>query len=210
MKLALRMICFFLLVFAVAPTLPAQDGTQSLGDLARQERERKRMKASEIPELKEASFKANILITDSHAAIEKWVFMSPADRPNAGRLRELVLDKMFYFPFVVTDYPWPATERMKLTAHVRVITPDGKIMYEAPEISGAIGSDPRVPSVIVLNPVMNITFDKTDLPGTYTVSATITDHVHSVYAKAEEQFQLTVANGTKREAAKTVVSGTKP
>jgi len=207
---ALRLIGSFLLALAVVPALPAQDGTQSLGDFARQERERKRMKASELPELKEATFKANILITDSHAAIDKWVLMSPADRPNAGRLRRLALDKPFYFPFVVTDYPWPATDRMKLTARVRVISPDGKIMHEEPEISGAIASDPRTPSVIVLNPVMNITFDTTDLPGAYTVSVTITDHVHSVYAKAEEQFQLTATKEAKRGAAKAVVSRTKP
>jgi len=118
--------------------------------------------------------------------------------------------KTFYFPFVVTDYPWPATERMKLTAHVRLISPDGKIKYEAPEISGAIGSDERTPSLIVLNPVMNITFDATDLPGTYAIEVTITDHVHSVYAKAEEQFQLSVANGRKRGAAKAAVSETNP
>lgn len=204
MKPASRVTCLFLLVIALVPTLPAQDGTQSLGDLARQERERRRMKAeaSEIAELKQASFKANILITDSHAAIEKWVLMSQSDRPDAGRLRELVVDKTFYLPFVITDYPSPATERMKLTAHVRLISPDGKIKFEAPEISGAIASDPRSPSVIVLNPVMNITFDATDLPGTYTISVTVTDHVHSVYAKAEEQFQLILAKGEKKEAKK--------
>jgi hypothetical protein len=72
MKFALRVSCFLLLVLVVVPTLPAQDETQSLGELARQERLRKSMKATEPPALTEASFKANILITDSHASIEKW------------------------------------------------------------------------------------------------------------------------------------------
>jgi hypothetical protein len=216
MKPAWRVTCLALLVISLVQILSAQDGSQSLGDFARQERERRNKQAAEaeaneIAGLKEGSFKANILITDSRAAIERWVLMSAADRANAGRFRELIPDRKFHLPFVVTDYPFSASEKMDLTAHVRLISPDGKTEFDAPRFCEVIAPDPRSPSVIVLNPVMDITFDTSDLPGTYTIRVTITDHVHSAYAKAEEQFQLIRAKGQKEEAAKEpAAAGTKP
>lgn len=209
-----------LLVVSLVMALSAQDSNQSLGDLARQERERRQKQsgnsgqtdASETSRLKEGNFKANVLITDSHDAIEKWVLMPEADRAGAGRIRQVTHGKKYYLPFVVTDYPWPASERMTLTAHVRFISPAGKTLFESPTFSRTIGPDLRSPSVIVLNPVMDVTFDPDDLPGTYTIRVTVTDHVHSAYAKAEEQFQLIQGTSAEGEAAKTpaTASRTKP
>jgi hypothetical protein len=58
------------------------------------------------------------------------------------------------------------------------------------EVISTIAPDPRSPSVIILNPVVDVTFGPDDLPGTYTIRMTMTDHGHSAYAKTEEQFQL--------------------
>ena len=186
-----------LLVVSSFPALSAQDNNQSLGDAARQERERKQKQsnsaqteASETAGLNEAKFKANILIAESKAAIEKWVLLPETDRSAAGRIRQVPRDKKFYLPFVVTGYAWQASEKMDLTTHVRLISPAGKTLFDAPKFSETVGPDPRSPSVIVVNPVMDLTFDSGDRPGTYTIRVTITDHVHSVFAKAEEQFQL--------------------
>jgi hypothetical protein len=195
LKLLCRSIFSCLVVVLFTSILPAQDGNQSLGDLARQERARKQQQfdkaeASEIAGLKEGDFQARILITDSHAAIEKWVLLPVAERSRAGRIREVAPGKKIYLPFVVTNYAFPTSEKMNLTAHIRLLSPDGKTIFDKPSFSGAIQPDPRSPSTIVLNPVMDITFDSHDLPGTYTIRVTITDHVHSAYAKAEEQFRL--------------------
>ncbi len=78
-----------------------QDSTSpSLGDVARQARKDKKQnqatsasigpgsdaaEAREIAGLKVATFKANILITDSHSAIEKWVLLPAREKPRAGR-----------------------------------------------------------------------------------------------------------------------------
>ena len=208
MKPTHRAGLLMLLVVSFGLGLAAQDSAPSLGDLARQERERKQKQsansaqadadASELSGLAEADFKANILITESTAATEKWVLMPAADRPGAGRIRQLTPGKKYYLPFVITGYAWPVSEKMSLTAHVRFIGPDGKIKFASAKWSDTIGADPRSPSVIVLNPVMDVTFDADDLPGSYTMRITIIDHVHHAYSKAEEQFQLiqgTVAEG---------------
>ena len=81
----------------------------------------------------------------------------------------------------------------------RLISPDGKTQFDAPAFSRTIAADTRAPSVIVLNPVMDYTLDSNDLPGIYTVRVTITDRVHSVYAKAEEQFQLIQQSSARAE-----------
>jgi len=48
----------------------------------------KEEEASEIAGLKEGTFKANSLLTDSHSAIAKWVLLPAAHRSHAGRIRE--------------------------------------------------------------------------------------------------------------------------
>ena len=74
---------------------------------------------------------------------------------------------------------------MNLTAHVRLISPTGKTLFVAAKFSETLAPDPRSPSVIVLNPVMDLALDSDDLPGTYTIRVTVTGHIHSTYAKAE-------------------------
>ena len=121
--------------------------------------------------------------------------MPAAEKPNAGRIRQVTRDKKISVPFVVTDYPFPVSEKMDLTAHIRFLSPQGKVLLESPTFSETIGADPRSPHTIVLNPVMDVAFDSRDLPGTYTFRLTIVDHVHSTYAKAEEKIELIQTNG---------------
>jgi hypothetical protein len=198
-----------LLIVSCALAVSAQDSNQSLGDLARQQRKEKQAgnsgqtDSNETSGLKDGIFKANILIAESHDAIEKWVLTPETGRAGTGRIRQAIVDKKYYLPFVVTEYPWPVSEKMYLTAHVRLISPAGKTVFAAAKFSEALAPDPRSPNVIVLNPVMDLTLDTDDLPGTYTIRVTVTDHVHSTYAKAEEQFQLIRETSTEGEAAKT-------
>ena len=188
----LHLVLLCLLAASSAPIVSPQDDTPSLGDLARQERARRQQNAdaNEIANLKEADFHANILLTDSHAATEKWVLTPAAERATTGRIREVSPDKKIYVPVVISEYPYETLEMMNLTAHIRVTAPNGRVIFEHPRISEAIAPDPRSPHTIVLNRVMDITFDPHDVPGTYTFHVTVTDHVHSTYAKAEEQLQL--------------------
>jgi hypothetical protein len=187
----------FTLVISFIFLVSAQDGGPSLGDIARQERARKMAQtdANEIAGLRESDFHLDILLMDSKDSVLKWVLLPAADRPNAGRIRQVTRDKKIYVPFVVTDYHFPVSEKMDLTAHIRFLSPQGKVLLESPTFSQTIGADPRSPHTIVLNPVMDVTFDSSDLPGTYTFRLTVVDHVHSTYAKAEEKIELIQAKG---------------
>ena len=197
MKPPRRLIFLLVLVVSFAFLVSAQDSGPSLGDIARQERARKMAQtdANETAGLKEGGFHVDILLMDSKDSVLKWVLMPAADRPNAGRIRQVTRDKKIYVPFVVTDYPFPVSEKMNLTAHIRFLSPQSKVLLESPTFSETIGADPRSPHTIVLNPVMDVTFDAGDLPGTYTFRLTVVDHVHSTYAKAEEKIELIQGKG---------------
>lgn len=207
----------FLLVFVLSFSFlaSAQDSGQSLGEIARRERERRMAEtdANEVAGMKEADFHANILFADSNAAVEKWVLMPAAEKPNAGRMRQVTRDTTIYVPFVVTDYPYPPTEKMDLTTHVRFRSPTGKVLLEAPHFSEDIGSDPKLPHTIVLNPVMHMKFDSGDVSGVYTFRLTIVDHIHGTYAKAEEKLELvegkTESGGNAGGATVVPTSGTR-
>lgn len=208
MKLPLRLISLLALAITspLLGALPAaaQDSSPSLGEIARQERARRMAEtdATELEGLKPAEFHANILLTDSKTAIEKWVLMPAAEQSNAGRIRRVTRDKKIYVPFVVSEYPYPVTEKMDLIAHIRFISPTGKVLLESPKFSENVGVDPRSPQTIVLNPVMDMAFDARDVPGTYTLRMTIMDRVHNTYAKAEEKIELVqdkVETGDKGE-----------
>jgi hypothetical protein len=197
MKPPRRLIFLLVLVVSLAFLASAQDGGPSLGDIGRQERARKMAQndADEIAGLKEGGFHLDLLLMDSKGSVLKWVSLPAADRPNAGRIRQVTRDRKIYVPFVVTDYPFPVSEKMKLTAHIRLLSPQGKVLLDNPTFSETIGADPRSPHTIVLNPVMDFTFDSSDLPGTYTFRLTVVDHVHATYAKAEEKIELIQAKG---------------
>jgi len=189
----------FTLVLSLASVLLAQQTTSSLADIARQEREKRTQPTAKPVQTKisvgsagmsNAAFQANILITDSKEAIGRWVLLPAAERAGTGRIRRVTPGMKMYVPLVVTNYGFPASENMYLTAQVRLSNPDGKTLFDVPKMSGAISPDPRSPSVIVLNPLLDLTFDTKDRPGRYTIQVTITDHFHSTSATAEETFEL--------------------
>ena len=192
-----RLIFLLVLVVSFAFLACARDGGSSLGDIARQERARKMAQtdANEIAGLKEGGFHLDLLLMDSKGSVLKWVSLPAADRPSAGRIRRVTRNQKIYVPFVVTDYPFPVSEKMKLTAHIRLLSPQGKVLLDNPTFSETIGADPRSPHIIVLNPVMDVTFDSSNLFGTYTFRLSVVDHVHSTYAKAEEKIELIEAKG---------------
>jgi hypothetical protein len=192
-----RLIFLLVLVVSFAFLACARDGGSSLGDIARQERARKMAQtdANEIAGLKEGGFHLDLLLMDSKGSVLKWVSLPAADRPSAGRIRRVTRNQKIYVPFVVTDYPFPVSEKMNLTTHIRLLSPQGKVLLDNPTFSETIGADPRSPHIIVLNPVMDVTFDSSNLFGTYTFRLSVVDHVHSTYAKAEEKIELIEAKG---------------
>jgi hypothetical protein len=190
MKALLKVISWASLFLYFVSEMPGQ----SVADVARQERARQQYldspKKDQGQKLSEADFKANILITDSHAQIEEWVLLPADSRPGAGRLRQVTAGRKLFVPIVVTDYAWPATERMNLTASIRLISPNGKTMLSTAKVAEAVAPDPLSPRVIVLNPVIDFSFDTTDLKGSYTIQVTVIDHIHLVSSSAEERVEL--------------------
>ena len=134
------------------------------------------------------AFGANVLIVKSHSDIESWVKAESARRGgDAGRLRTVARGTKVYFPAVATFPDSQVGQRISLVADMEVIGPNGKTQ-KLPSCCIANRVDPRAPTTIVLNPVLDVVFDKTDANGEYRVRAMISNGRETVVA--EEKFRL--------------------
>jgi hypothetical protein len=134
------------------------------------------------------SFSANVLIVKSHSDIESWVVLEPAKRRwDAGRMRAVTRGPKVYLPIVATFPQSQVGQRVALVADLELVAPNGKVQ-KMPSCCIANRVDPRAPATIVLNPVIDITFDATDPKGEYRVRATINNGKDTVLA--EEVFRL--------------------
>jgi hypothetical protein len=133
-----------------------------------------------------ASITANILIVKSHAEIANWVVLDPTKRlGNVGRMRTVTRGTKIYLPVVATFSEPQVGQRIALRGVVQIISPTGKT---AGFRCFANQVDPRAPKTIVLEPVMDVTFDATDPNGEYRAIASI--HRGNETAVASETFRL--------------------
>ena len=146
---------------------------------------------------------ANILIIDSKDALAKWV-MNPKGG-DAGRLRSVTVGQKVLLPVIVTGLKMADFGRPGIVADMQFVSPDGKVMFDGRKCCGANRGDPRTPGLVVLNPVLDLTFEPGDPMGTYGIRATVT--YGSLTASASEKFVL-VAGGGK--AAGIAAGGDRP
>lgn len=133
-------------------------------------------------------FKANLLIVKSHSDIESWVILDPDKRNgDVGRLRKVKKGDKIYVPIVATFTKSQVGSRIALVADIEFTTPNGQV-HRIPNCCLANRVDPRAPTTIVLEPVMDITFDTRDPTGEYIVKAILNDGRTSVVS--EEKFAL--------------------
>ena len=134
------------------------------------------------------SFSANVLIVKAHTDIDHWVKLEPAKRGgDIGRVRSVARGVKFHLPIVATFSRSQVGQRVALLADLEIVAPDGKVQ----KLVGcclANHVDPRAPTTIVLNPVLDITFDAADPSGEYIVRAKIDNGKET--AVAAEIFRL--------------------
>ena len=146
-------------------------------------------KTESAPSGKEGeSFGANVLIVKSHSDIENWVKLEPAKRRgDVGRVRTVTKGVKFYLPIVATFSRSQVGQRVALAADVEIVAPGGKVQ-KLTSCCFADRVDPRAPTTIVLNPVLDVTFEATDPSGEYRVRARINNGKETVVA--DEIFRL--------------------
>jgi hypothetical protein len=134
------------------------------------------------------SFSANVLIVKSHSDIENWVKLEPAKRRgDVGRVRTITKGVKVYLPVVATFSQSQVGQPIALAADLEIVAPGGRVQ-KIPGCCFANRVDPRAPTTIVLNPVLDVTFDATDPSGEYRVRARINNGNKTV--ATEEIFRL--------------------
>jgi hypothetical protein len=133
------------------------------------------------------AFTANILIVRSHDDIASWVVMNPAKRQgDVGRLRAVTRGMKIHLPVIATFADSQVGQKIALRAVLQIISPTGNTFLGTRCFANQV--DPRAPRTIVLEPVLNMTFDSTDPLGEYRVRASI--HRGNEVAVATETFRL--------------------
>ncbi len=135
----------------------------------------------------DSAIAANILIVKSHAEIASWVVSDPTKRQgDVGRMRTVRRGMKIYLPLIATFSQSQVGKRIALTGFVQVVSPNGNTLGGFRCF--AIQVDPRAPKTIVLEPVVDITFDATDPSGEYRVRGSIRRDKET--AVASETFHL--------------------
>ena len=146
----------------------------------------------------EQKMQASILIVDSPDAMSKWV-KNPKGG-DTGRARSVTIGQKILFPVVVTGLKTTDFGQPGIVADMQFISPDGKVMFDSKKWGvGANRGDPRTPGLVVLVPVIDLTFEPGDPLGTYEVRATVTYGART--ASASEKFALITGAGEKPAAA---------
>ena len=154
----------------------------------------------------EQNFQAQVLITDSHDAIAKWVESSTGRQAaKSGRLHKLSLGKKYYFPVVVTGIEALPSRGFPYTADLEFVSPKGKVNL-LKNCSKADFGDARTPDLVVLNPVIDVEFDSSDPLGRYTVRATVTNGTHS--ASSSASFRLVADSEASSNVKPSIVNAT--
>lgn len=136
---------------------------------------------------------ASILIVDSKEAIARWV-MDPKEG-DSGRLRSVAVGQKIFVPVVITGLETMDYDRPGIVADMQLISPDGKVMFDGQKCCGANRGDPRMPGLVVLNPVLDLTAEAGDPLGTYEIRATVT--YGGLTARTSEKFVLTASGGSQ-------------
>ncbi len=138
----------------------------------------------------DAAFNANLVCARSHAEIEKWVFSTlDGEQPDAAP-ESVRMNQKFHLAFIVDSFEAPARKPVDLLANLKMVDPNGKTVMTVPKAAFANMQDPRAPGIVVLQPIMAITFDKTDPVGTYTFESSILDRSRGVSAFATTSIEL--------------------
>lgn len=138
--------------------------------------------------LREGSFEVNLVITDSHEGLVKWLAMTPRQREEASSDQKFRVDQKGYLALVLTNFDVDAAN-VDLTARLSLIGPDGRVVYEHRDLGRSAWGNPKQ-GYLAIKPHVDFSFDRTDKPGTYTYRVTISDNARGEVVRAEEKVIL--------------------
>jgi len=118
-----------------------------------------------------------IFVAESSDAFQDWLRTAAAAGTTGTyppSLKEVPEGGRIHFPIVVSGLRPPATGVVELVADVEFVAPDGATKVMAKQCCRfTIANQPEVRTVM-LGPTMNTKLLATDMPGVYTVRATVT------------------------------------
>lgn len=139
--------------------------------------------------LSPASFKLNVVVTQSDRELGGWLDLSEQQRARKRRIKEFVPNQKGSVALVLTGLRMDELEAAGLVAQIQLYGPDGRLLYSHPDVARSAWGRPKK-GYLALLPEVNFTFDQADRSGFYTYRATVTDLYNTTIARAEEKILL--------------------
>lgn len=139
-----------------------------------------------------APTQAHVVLTDTPGSFAGWARARPEERArNRGLVRELKAGNALTYSVWVEGYRAPESRHVDLTADIVVLDPKGNIFFERVSSAQRKGTSGEPVVHVFLYPSRTLSLGPTDLPGTYTVKATVWDQIRGVAHRAEAKFDVT-------------------
>ena len=136
-----------------------------------------------------AQFRLHLVITEQESELHDWLGSSDEDRSKLPRIRKFKTSQTGHVALVLTEYEVSGQDPVGLEAEIRLYGPDGKLIYEHPDLARSVWGQPKK-GYLALLPQVDFTFDAADRQGTYTYEAIVRDRRTSEVARVQRQVTL--------------------
>jgi len=110
--------------------------------------------------------------------------------PTVPLVKQFRIGDTAYIAFIVTGILPDQAGQANVTVDFRIARPDGSVMFEKKAYARVAGPASRVPNFDIADPALDLSFDSTDLPGTYSIVAIFHDAVSKKGALCEVRIEL--------------------
>ena len=138
---------------------------------------------------KPAKFRLHMIFSDA-AESRDWATVQKKIATGTTSPIRFEASKQGFLALVLTGYSIADMGTVDLSASVRLIGPDGKVVYEHPDLARSAWAQPKR-GVLTIQPHVKFTFDRFDKAGVYTYQATVLDRTTNEITHAEQKITLT-------------------
>jgi hypothetical protein len=136
------------------------------------------------------SLGVDVFVSPSDDFIKEWVETPATHAPVIRRIREAKVGQLVYVGIALTGYTKSPEGKVELKVDVRVLYPDGTILFEKPGFASYTGTATG-PGFVLGDPVMEFMVEDGDPLGEYSIVATAYDATTGKKATSKTTLEVT-------------------
>lgn len=131
----------------------------------------------------------HVAVSSDPGFSKKWVESAPSNSFTIHRIKQIRQGQTAYIAFLITGYTAGTDGRPDVVVDAVIRKPDGTLLAEMPAccsvryVTGKGG-------FVMADPAIDLKFDATDAPGSWTIEASAKDRLAGTSASGKSQLQL--------------------